>query len=103
MCTPLLCSAVVVHVHPTLPLDPVSCFSVLCPPSTMCCAVSCFAAAGALPWKELMREFWGPLEQAMSAAQGVSTSEVRGDAQVTWLLCCDVDVTVSIRLQRWRI
>lgn len=34
-------------------------------------------AAGALAWKELMRDFWVPLDQAMAAAKAVSTSEVR--------------------------
>lgn len=42
--------------------------------AVLCCVG--LAAAGGLPWKELMREFWGPLEQAMVAAQGVSTSQV---------------------------
>jgi hypothetical protein len=56
-------------------------------PCCAVCAVSCCAAAGALPWKELMREFWGPLEQAMSAAHGVSTSEVRGEEKALSLFC----------------
>lgn len=46
-------------------------------------ACVCVPAAGALAWKKLMREFWGPLEQAMSAAQAVSTTQVTGHPGMT--------------------
>jgi hypothetical protein len=42
-----------------------------------CCAMLWCAAAGSLAWKALMRDFWGPLEHSMTAAQGVGVSEVR--------------------------
>jgi len=56
----------------------------------LCCAVLCciLVAAGSLPWKALMAEFWGPLEQAVTAANKVSTTQASGKRKGScWAYC----------------
>jgi hypothetical protein len=66
-----------------MPGGPVLCCAVLCC-AVLCCAVLCcvLIAAGSLPWKELMAEFWGPLEQAVSAANKVSTTQASDEGKL---------------------